>query len=87
VFVDQCTPPCYPNFEQEKHLSRGWLIETWEERTLTPKVEKAKAEVRKILVIAVFFTIGFCIVIVHNRLLVEGSQIQIASYAVPLSGG
>jgi formate/nitrite transporter FocA (FNT family) len=52
-----------------------------------PKVEKAKAEVRKILVIAVFFTIGFCIVIVHNRLLVEGSQIQIASYAVPLSGG
>lgn len=52
-----------------------------------PAAEKAKAEVRKILVVAVFFAIGFCIIILHNRLLVEGSQIQIASYARALVGG
>ena len=52
-----------------------------------PPVEKVKAEVRKLLVVAVFFAIGFSIIILHNRLLVEGSQIQIASYARALVGG
>jgi hypothetical protein len=42
-----------------------------------PAAEKTNAEVRKILVIAVFLAIGFCIIILHNRLLTEGSQIQI----------
>lgn len=50
-------------------------------------LEKTKAEVRKLLVAAVFFAIGFCIIILHNRLLVEGSQIQIASYVRALVGG
>lgn len=50
-------------------------------------IEKTKAEVGKLLVIAVFFAIGFCIIILHNRLLVEGSKIQIASYARALVGG
>ena len=52
-----------------------------------PTVEKTKEEVGKILVIAVFFAIGFCIISLHNRLLVVGSQIQIASYARALVGG
>ena len=52
-----------------------------------PAVEKVKAEVLKILATTVFFAIGFCIIILHNRLLVEGSQIQIASYARALVGG
>jgi hypothetical protein len=52
-----------------------------------PAVEKAKEEGRKILVTAVFFAIGFCLLILHNRLLVEGSQIQIASYARAVAGG
>ena len=50
-------------------------------------IEEAKAEGRKILVTAVFFSIGFCIIILHNRLLVEGSQLKIASYARALVGG
>jgi hypothetical protein len=50
-------------------------------------VEKVRAEVRKILVAAVFFAIGFCIMILHDRLLVEGSEIQIASYVRALVGG
>ena len=52
-----------------------------------PAVEKAKTEIRKILVTAVFFAIGFCIIILHNRLLVEGSKIHSASYVRALIGG
>ena len=52
-----------------------------------PPAEKVKAEVRKLLAVAVYFAIGFCIIILHNRLLVEGSQIQIASYVRALVGG
>ena len=52
-----------------------------------PAFEKVKAEVLKILATTVFFAVGFCIIILHNRLLVEGSQIQIASYARALVGG
>ena len=52
-----------------------------------PSVERVKAEAGKLVVVAVFFAIGFCIITLHNRLLVEGSQIQIASYARALVGG
>jgi cell shape-determining protein MreD len=52
-----------------------------------PVAERAKTEARKILVTAVFFAIGFCIIVLHNRLLVEGSHIQVASYARALVGG
>jgi hypothetical protein len=48
---------------------------------------RVKAEVRKIVVTAVFFSIGFCIIILHNRLLTEGSTIQIASYGRAVVGG
>jgi cell shape-determining protein MreD len=52
-----------------------------------PAVEKAKTEARKLLLTAVFFAIGFCIIVLHNRLLVEGSHIKTASYARALVGG
>ena len=50
-------------------------------------IDRVKEEARKVLVTAVFFSIGFCIIILHNRLLVEGSEIKIASYARALVGG
>jgi hypothetical protein len=49
--------------------------------------ERAKEEVRKLLVAAVFFAIGFCVILVHNRLLVEGSQIKTASFLKAVIGG
>lgn len=52
-----------------------------------PSVERVKAEAGKLVVVAVFFAIGFCIITLHNRLLVEGSRIQIASYARAFVGG
>jgi hypothetical protein len=48
---------------------------------------RVKEEVRKILVTAVFFALGFCIIIVHNRLLTAGSGIEIAGFARALVGG
>jgi hypothetical protein len=54
---------------------------------VTGVVARVKEEVRKLLVAAVFFAIGFCIIILHNRLLTEGSTIHIASYARAIVGG
>ena len=50
-------------------------------------VAKAKEELRKILVVAVFFSAGFCLIHVSNRLLTEGSHVQIANLAHALFGG
>ena len=50
-------------------------------------VAKAKEEFRKILVIAVFFSAGFCLIHVSNRLLTEGSHVEIASLARAIFGG
>src|SRR5215467_6953857 len=50
-------------------------------------VAKAKEELRKILVVAVFFSAGFCLIHVSNRLLTEGSQVQIANLARAIFGG
>jgi len=50
-------------------------------------VAKAKEEVRKILVVAVFFSTGFCLVHVSNRLLTEGSQVELASLSRAIFGG
>ncbi|HKF20459.1 MAG TPA: hypothetical protein VKE93_02755 [Candidatus Angelobacter sp.] len=48
---------------------------------------KVKEEVRKMLVVAVFFAIGFCIILVHNRLLTRGSGIELASFTRAMIGG
>ena len=54
---------------------------------MTKVVAKLKEELRKILVIAVFFAIGFCIIILNNRLITAGTGIQIAPFARALIGG
>jgi hypothetical protein len=48
---------------------------------------KFMEETRKILVIAVFFAIGFCIIIINNRLITAGTGIHIAPFARALIGG
>lgn len=50
-------------------------------------VAKAKEEFRKILVIAVFFSAGFCLIHVSNRLLTEGSRVELNSLARAIFGG
>jgi hypothetical protein len=50
-------------------------------------VDKAKEELRKILVVAVFFSAGFCLIHVSNRLLTEGSSVEIATLARAIFGG
>jgi hypothetical protein len=50
-------------------------------------VAKAKEELRKILVVAVFFSAGFCLIHVSNRLLTEGSRVEIATLARAIFGG
>lgn len=50
-------------------------------------ITRLKEEARKLLVVAVFFAVGFCIIIVHNRLLTEGSKIEIAPFARAIVGG
>ena len=49
--------------------------------------ERAKEEARKLFVAAVFFAIGFCAILVQNRLLVEGSQVKTGSFLKALIGG
>lgn len=48
---------------------------------------KLKEEIRKILVIALFFSTGFCLIHVCNRLLTEGSHIQLVSITKAVFGG
>jgi hypothetical protein len=50
-------------------------------------VAKVKEEIRKILVVAVFFSVGFCLIHVSNRLLTEGSHVEIASLTRAIFGG
>lgn len=50
-------------------------------------VTKVKEEIHKILVTAAFFSTGFCIIVLCNRLLTEGSGIQVASFGRALVGG
>lgn len=53
-----------------------------------PKVvAKLREEVRKVFLTAVFFSIGFGIIIVHNRLLTTGSGIQVPSFTRAVVGG
>jgi hypothetical protein len=50
-------------------------------------VAKLKEEVLKILVVALFFSIGFCLIHVSNRLLTEGSNVEIARLTRAIFGG
>ena len=50
-------------------------------------IAKAKEEFRKILVVAMFFSAGFCLIHVSNRLLTEGSRVELASLTRALFGG
>lgn len=50
-------------------------------------VAKAHEELRKILVVAVFFSAGFFLIHVSNQLLTEGSHVEIASLARAIFGG
>jgi hypothetical protein len=50
-------------------------------------VAKAKEELGKILVVAVFFSAGFCLIHIANQLLTEGSHVEIASLARAILGG
>lgn len=50
-------------------------------------VAKVKEEVRKILVAALFFSTGFCLIHVSNRLLTEGSHVELASLSRAIFGG
>ena len=50
-------------------------------------IAKVKDEVRKILLAALFFSTGFCLIHVSNRLLTEGSKVEIASLSRAIIGG
>src|SRR5262249_27556176 len=50
-------------------------------------VAKVKEEILKILVVALFFSIGFCLIHVSNRLLTEGSNVEIARLTRAIFGG
>jgi len=50
-------------------------------------VDRVKKEGRKVILTAVFFAIGFCIIVIHNRLLTEGTGFKTVSFARALIGG
>jgi hypothetical protein len=50
-------------------------------------VAKAKEEVRKILVVAAFFSAGFILIHIANRLLTEGSSVELATLTRSIFGG
>jgi hypothetical protein len=50
-------------------------------------VAKVKEGVRKILVAALFFSIGFCLIHLANHLLTEGSSVEIAKISQAIVGG
>ena len=54
---------------------------------MTKVVAKLREEVRKVFVTALFFSTGFCLLIVHSRLLTTGSGIQIPSFTRAVVGG
>jgi hypothetical protein len=58
-----------------------------ESKTMAGVVDKAKEELRKILVVAVFFSTGFCLIHVSNRFLTEGSHVQMANLTRAIFGG
>lgn len=51
------------------------------------RVERIKTEVRELLVAAAFFSVGLCLVILADRLMTEGTGIEIATFAQAVIGG
>lgn len=56
-------------------------------RGMHPSVARVKEEVRKILAVAIFFSVAFCLIVLADRLLMRGSGIEIAGYARAIVGG
>src|SRR5262249_43155381 len=54
---------------------------------MSPSVARLKDELRKGLTTAVFFAIGFVVIMVHNRLLTEGTGFKPQSFVMALVGG
>jgi len=54
---------------------------------MPPLTVRVKEEVRKLLIAAIFFSVGFLLLILHNRLLTLGSGIEIAGFTRALVGG
>ena len=50
-------------------------------------LDRLKDETRKFLWTAMFFAATFCVVVVTNKLLVKGSDIEIASFGTAIVGG
>ncbi len=50
-------------------------------------VERIRKEVREILVTALFFSTGFCLIVLADRLAAAGSTMQVASFARAIVGG
>jgi hypothetical protein len=50
-------------------------------------VVKVKEEIRKMLVVALFFSIGFSLIHISNRLLTEGSSVELNSLTRAIFGG
>ena len=50
-------------------------------------VAKVKEEVRKILVVALFFSVGFCLIQVSERLFTAGSHVEIGPITRAVIGG
>lgn len=51
------------------------------------RVERIKNEVRELLIAAAFFSVGFCLIVLADRLMTKGSDVEIASFAQAAIGG
>ena len=54
---------------------------------MSPSVARLKEEFRKGLITAIFFSIGFVVIMVHNRLLTEGTGFKPQSFLMAVIGG
>jgi hypothetical protein len=54
---------------------------------MSPSVARLKEEFRKGLITAVFFSIGFLVIMAHNRLLTAGTGFQPEGFAKAIIGG
>jgi hypothetical protein len=54
---------------------------------MSPSVAKAKEELRHLLVAGLFFATGFCLIIIAERLFVQGARIESISLIRALVGG
>jgi hypothetical protein len=50
-------------------------------------LEWLREESRKVLGIAIFFAVAFCLIVLANKLMVEGSNIEVTSFAKAILGG